>query len=149
MEKSKFFLCAIILLALAVNVSIYPYYLGYFNRIAGGPTNGYRFLVESNLDWGQELPRLAQYQKDNQTGSIALAYFGSSHPEAYGLDYSCLPSYGLLDCPNNHLPDSGWVAVSATCLQGLCTPDPDFYSHLRNRQPDAVIGYSIFLYNLP
>lgn len=147
--NSKLFLFGLITLVLAINLSIYPYYLGYFNQLAGGPSNGYRYLVESNLDWGQELPRLAQFQEDNQTGPIALAYFGSAHPEAYGLDYSCLPSYGWLDCPENRLPDSGWVAVSATCLQGLCTQNPDFYAQLRSRQPDAVIGYSIFVYNLP
>src|SRR3989344_7000616 len=33
------------------NLRVYPYYLTYFNQIAGGPSGGYRYVVDSNLDW--------------------------------------------------------------------------------------------------
>jgi hypothetical protein len=36
----------------------HPHHLAYFNEIAGGPGNGWRQLVDSNLDWGQDLKRL-------------------------------------------------------------------------------------------
>ncbi|HIE38715.1 MAG TPA: phospholipid carrier-dependent glycosyltransferase, partial [Anaerolineae bacterium] len=42
------------------NLAIYPHYLAYFNEPVG-PRNGYRVLVDSNLDWGQDLPALEQY----------------------------------------------------------------------------------------
>ncbi|MFO1040840.1 MAG: hypothetical protein U0941_03590 [Planctomycetaceae bacterium] len=32
----------------------YPHQLAYFNEIAGGPLNGWRHLLGSNLDWGQD-----------------------------------------------------------------------------------------------
>ncbi len=105
--------------------------------------------MDSNLDWGQELVSLAEFQVANQTGPVHLSYFGSADPSAYGVEYLCLPSLGLLSCPDADLPADGWVAVSATCLQGLCTPDPDFYAPLRSREPDAVLGHSMFLYDLP
>lgn len=38
--------------------AVYPHYLAYFNELAGGPRNGYQSLVDSNLDWGQDLKEL-------------------------------------------------------------------------------------------
>lgn len=35
------------------SLSVYPHYLEYFNEIAGGPQNGYKYLLDSNLSWGQ------------------------------------------------------------------------------------------------
>ncbi len=44
-----------LLLWLAVSsLSVHPHYLSYFNEIAGGPANGWRWLLDSNLDWGQD-----------------------------------------------------------------------------------------------
>jgi 4-amino-4-deoxy-L-arabinose transferase-like glycosyltransferase len=34
--------------------SIHPHYLAYFNELAGGPANGWRWLIDSNLDWDQD-----------------------------------------------------------------------------------------------
>ncbi|MEX2044460.1 MAG: glycosyltransferase family 39 protein, partial [Opitutus sp.] len=45
-----------------------PYFLGYFNPIAGGPENGWRHLVDSSLDWGQDLPGLRKWL-DKHAGS--------------------------------------------------------------------------------
>ena len=53
-------------------VSIAPHYLAYFNQIAGGPGNGYRVLVDSNLDWGQDLPALTRYARENKVERIYL-----------------------------------------------------------------------------
>ncbi len=44
---------------------VYPDYLAYFNGLAGGPSGGHRYLTDSNLDWGQDLKRLAHYLKAN------------------------------------------------------------------------------------
>jgi hypothetical protein len=44
---------------------VYPDYLAYFNELAGGPSGGHRYLTDSNLDWGQDLKRLAHYLKAN------------------------------------------------------------------------------------
>src|SRR5262249_51727095 len=40
------------------SLAIAPHYLAYFNELAGGPSQGYRHLVDSSLDWGQDLPGL-------------------------------------------------------------------------------------------
>lgn len=46
------------LFLIAGTVSAYPAYMSYFNELAGGPKNGYRYVDDSNADWGQDLKRL-------------------------------------------------------------------------------------------
>ncbi len=45
---------ALLLWLAASSLSVHPHYLSYFNEIAGGPANGWRWLLDSNLDWGQD-----------------------------------------------------------------------------------------------
>jgi hypothetical protein len=146
---AKLVLAGLVLWLALSSLLVFPHYLAFFNLAAGGPAGGYRYLVDSNLDWGQELISLSEFQSTHQTGRIDLSYFGTADPAAYGIEYDCLPGFGLLECQEAELPTEGWVAVSATCLQGLCTPDPEFYATLRSREPDAVLGHSMFLYDLP
>jgi len=130
-------------------VMIFPHPLAYFNELVGGSEEGYRYLVDSNLDWGQDLKGLARYQEEHALGRVYLAYFGTADPDYYGIEYECMPSYGLLDCDESPIPRSGTLAVSATCLQGGCTENPIAYHWLLDEDPIAKIGYSIFVYELP
>ncbi len=71
----------------------HPHHLAYFNEIAGGPANGYRHLVDSNLDWGQDLKRLAAWATRAGSPPLKLSYFGSADPAYYGLVSEALPGY--------------------------------------------------------
>jgi len=42
-----------------------PHYLAFFNELAGGPGSGHRVLVDSNLDWGQDLKGLRNWMSDH------------------------------------------------------------------------------------
>ncbi len=68
----------------------YPHYLSYFNQFAGGPKNGHKVLLDSNLDWGQDLPALAALMKDKKIDKIELWYFGHPSPDLYGVNYQLL-----------------------------------------------------------
>ena len=131
--------------------SIFPHYLAYFNEMAGGPSNGYKHLVDSNLDWGQDLKGLKRYMDEHGIRRVWLSYFGTASPDYYGIAYNYLPSY-LIFHPNAEKEPTPYVAVSATNLQGVYLPvlgvSPDFFKPLRHRQPIAKIGYSIFLYRM-
>lgn len=125
----------------AAGLWIYPHYLTYFNCASGGPDGGHRLLVDSNLDWGQDLPALAACQANRGIPSVRLSYFGTDLPEVYGVDYS-LPSER-----EAYLPHPGWYAVSATNLQGLYSyPDLDRWAWLRRRKPVAKVGHTIFVF---
>ena len=51
---------------------VHPNYLAYFNEAAGGPAQGWRWLVDSNVDWGQELPGLKRYMDTNGIARVTL-----------------------------------------------------------------------------
>jgi len=68
----------------AVFVS-HPYHLAYFNELAGGPNGGYRYLVDSNVDWGQGLDALAEEVKSRGVSALYISYFGSENPGRTGL----------------------------------------------------------------
>ncbi|MGA2178110.1 MAG: glycosyltransferase family 39 protein [Verrucomicrobiota bacterium] len=129
---------------------IHPHYLAYFNELVGGPNNGYKYLVDSNLDWGQDLKGLKKYMQKHAISRINLSYFGTDSPERYGITYNWLPSYVLRDLnPEYHeFPLKGWVAISATNLQGDYFADKNLFAWFRGRKPVAKIGYSIFIYNM-
>lgn len=128
---------------------IHPYYLAYFNELIGGPDQGYRYAVDSSLDWGQDLKRLKAYLDKQGIGRIRLSYFGTAGPERYGIEYDPLPMPPPSPPPENFStlnPGPGVYAISASNLQLL--EDPDVFDWFRRRQPAAKIGYSIFVYEV-
>ncbi len=130
----------------AASVSISPHYLAYFNELVGGPGQGYRYLVDSNLDWGQDLKGLKRYMEEHGIDRVWLSYFGTASPTYHGITYNYLPSYVLV--PNRDTVSTPFVAISATNLQGVYFQDPDLFRRFRTREPVAKIGYSIFIYRL-
>ena len=46
-------------------VRLFPDYLAFFNALAGGAEGGYRYLVDSNLDWGQNLWQLRDWMDEH------------------------------------------------------------------------------------
>jgi hypothetical protein len=82
------------LVALAVEVlGRFPNYLSYFNPIAGGPARGYRHLIDSSLDWGQDLPGVKRYlDQHHVASSVYFAYFGTGSPDWYGIQARALCS---------------------------------------------------------
>lgn len=66
---------------LIATLTIHPHYLAYFNRVSGGPANGSAHLIDSNLDWGQDLVGLREWARRNASGEpIGLVYFGQLPP---------------------------------------------------------------------
>jgi hypothetical protein len=135
---------------------IHPHYLAFFNEVAGGPKNGWRHLVDSNLDWGQDLPGVKRWMAAHGVEKVWLSYFGTAPPEHYGIDYEPLPSFLPLGRTEATRPMQAgdYVVVSATNLHGVYVWDapPEFLSFvdfLRATQtPVAIIGHSIFIYQL-
>jgi hypothetical protein len=132
------------------SVSIYPDYLAYFNQLAGGPRNGYLHLVDSNLDWGQDLKGLKKYMEKSGIAKVKLSYFGTAEPRLYGIDYEALPSFVLLNPPPPRTPlKSGDVlAVSATNMYPIYVDLGTLREYLHSIEPKARIGYSIFIYEI-
>jgi hypothetical protein len=137
-------------------MAVYPDYLAYFNEAFGGPANGYKLLSDSNVDWGQDLPRLAGVLDEHGIDHVKLSYFGQADPAYYGIDYERLPGWpppppGEEDIaafyPLN--PEPGYYAISASNLVGVRIFDPNTFSWFRAHEPLAVVGHSIFVYEVP
>lgn len=129
-----------------------PHQVACFNELAGGPAGGLRYVADSNVDWGQDLPQLKRYMDREGIDAVYLSYFGTDRPEAHGIRFQPLPGYGRVgpaggepipaDAPRHVL------AVSANNLVGIHLPDPDTFAWLRSRPPAAVLGGSIYVFDL-
>jgi hypothetical protein len=123
-------------------------YLPYFNLIAGGPDGGHRVLVDSNLDWGQDLPRLAAWMKRQGVEEVQLGYHGSDDPARYGIRHEDLPGIHLFPARPPARPLSGTVVVSPNLLVGVYDQWlGGAYAPLRGRPPDDRAGV-FFVYRL-
>jgi hypothetical protein len=128
----------------------HPHHLAYFNEIGGGPANGWRLLVDSNLDWGQDLKRLATWMRENGVPRLKLSYFGSADPAYYGIDAEALPGYRAPHATHvtREVRPGDVVAVSATHLQGVYVDPEDraLLARFRGLPPIGRVGWSILVY---
>jgi len=148
---------AALALWLAVSVGrVSPHYIAYCNEIIGGPENGARFMHDSNLDWGQDLKRLARYQQDRNLPPLVLAFWGASRPEVYGIRYSrwAVDTPDEADPPVAAEPPPGVYAISVNKLIDLKKlvrlegRDPRL-DWLDRFKPADRVGYSIYIYRFP
>jgi hypothetical protein len=137
---------------LAESLPAFPNYIPFFNAAAGGSRGGLRILADSNLDWGQDLPLLAKWQREHPDRTLHLAYFGSADPAHYGIRYRNAPDgyFFSRELPATTLPTRGVLAVSASVLQGILTANPAHkpYAAFLHREPTEVLGGSIYLFDL-
>lgn len=131
------------------SVAVAPRYLQYFNELAGGPEKGHRWLVDSNVDWGQDLIRLREYMAKRHLDSVHLAYFGRVDPRVYDIRFTPLVE------GRSH----GIAVVSASLLMGrpywiwrrpgeLAWSHNGAFTWLQRFTPAARIG-SMFVFELP
>jgi len=126
-----------------------PNFIPFFNVACGGWRGGIRLLGDSNLDWGQDLPALAAWQRQNPKVQLYLCYFGRARPEYYGIQFI---NANLNIDEDEPLPTApGILAISATYLQGMYLTDAKraLIAPLRQQKPLAILGGSIYLYPWP
>ncbi len=140
-KKLRPFALAIPLLLAIECASIYPDYLAFFNRICGGPDAGPKYLLDSNIDWGQDYKKLSRYLKQQGIADIRLGFFANVDFPHYGIHPDGIPDGANaenLDCV---------LAISATPLFGQYV-GLERFAWLRARTPMAIIGHSIYVYDL-
>ena len=124
-KKSVFTIVLTALLAgtITESLAVWPNYLSFFNQLVGRSRNGYRYLVDSSLDWGQDLPSLHQWLEKNLPAPngtpVYLSYFGTGDPRFYGINALLLPSYLDIASPQTFPLQGGIYCLSATMLQGV------------------------------
>lgn len=144
-SRKLFALLALALVVVQASAAWYvtPHYLSYFSCFVGGPSEGYRYLVDSNLDWGQDLPLLAAEMERMPENNVLVRYFGTDEPEYYGIE--CTP---WQDLDEEDVSSYQTLAISATYLNGVYSDDSDPFRGFRQLRPCSRVGYTIFLFDL-
>ena len=107
-----------------------------------------KLLSDSDLDWGQDLNALGKWYESHKDRPLYLCYFGYGRSGFYKIEYTNLTA-GWLIAPQTPLSDlkkDGYVAISATNLQGVYVPG-DVYKEFRDRTPIKVINETIYIYD--
>ena len=139
-----------IVIAAPLSLRFHPHHLAYFNLMAGGPANGGWHLVDSNIDWGQDLYGLRDYIFEHKISGIGLAYYGTVQPSSIGIQ---------AHYPPFRPPRPGWYAVSVNFVHGRPHVIGDHEGnsvqiglgeliYFRLFTPVTSIGYSINIYHL-
>jgi 4-amino-4-deoxy-L-arabinose transferase-like glycosyltransferase len=126
---------ALLVCHLGVSIAAHPDYFPYFNAFAGSDPS--RYLVDSNVDWGQDILRLRNVVRRKKIPSLTQALMGTADYKALGFPtvYNADP----------YAKSHGWVAVSDHPYRMMKTQGgwrwlPDEYER---------VGKSIRLYYVP
>ena len=134
----------LLILLIAETLNAFPNYIAYFNPLAGGSMGGLHILGDSNLDWGQDLILLAQWQREHSEKPLYLSYFGSVDPAHYGIHYISLAGSTTDKIQKPQWPtEPGYMAISATQLQGIWMQQSlweQFYKQFEKFKPVEVLG---------
>ncbi len=143
-------IAAVFLLGAADVFSVHPNYLAYFNRVVGGSDRGYRWLADSDQDWGQSLPALSAFLKNEGSPGVVLCYSGSGDPVAYGISYQDLLSPALATRERKDFlyldaDRPRFLAVGTKVLQS----EPRFLAWVSKAMtPKTVVGQTFLVYDV-
>ncbi|MDR2707054.1 MAG: glycosyltransferase family 39 protein [Planctomycetaceae bacterium] len=126
------------------SLSSFPHLMSYFNEIAGGSRNGSKYLLGSDVDWGQDVYYLKQWQrKHSECRPLKITLSGTLPLEKTGIKYDgVVPKEGGDETNVFTAIKPGWYAINVNNLYG----NKKEYNYLRNKKPVARAGYSIILY---
>jgi Dolichyl-phosphate-mannose-protein mannosyltransferase len=143
-----FVLCVVLSQLISV-VPLFPHYLAYANEIFGGPGNLHHYLVDSNIDWGQDFSRLKKYMIEHGVQDLRLSAFSGLPVSNFGINYQAVTACYEMEQPTTLAYDSVQLfAISITVREGGCTGDVRRFAWLKSRLPVAVLGYSIYIYDI-
>ncbi len=149
---SRFTITALLLWQIIGTLAVWPFHLTFFNEIVGGPENGYRYLADSNVDWGQGAKALRDYLEKQSWPDVKWSSFTFFiQPELYGVQATPLPP--LADAPAvlpaRFNPAPGTYVISASTLRGLQTVDREMYNWFWHREPDDIVANAMLVYHVP
>jgi 4-amino-4-deoxy-L-arabinose transferase-like glycosyltransferase len=132
----------------------FPVYLAYSNELWGGPANTYKYLTDSNVDWGQQLKAVKKYLEGRRIDHCWFAYFAEvvADPAYYGIP--CKPLTTIASVwlqPSIDVPASidGPVLISASVLSGYEFGPGSLnpYDQFQKIHPTALIEHGVFVYD--
>ena len=153
-RKWAYVVGVLLLVHVASSALAFPNYIAYANELWGGPSQTYKYLTDSNADWGQQLKSVRQYLDQRGVKDCWFLYFaeGVAEPGYYGIPCKPLPTISTLwlnvpiEVPNTI---NGPVLISASNLSGVefgpGSLDP--YGQFKLLKPTAVIDHGVFVFD--
>lgn len=151
----------LVVAAATESLSVYPHSMSFFNLSIGGPRNGFHYMVDSNIDWGQDYWYLSDWYKQHpERRPLYLSSFTMFDPHLVGIEYRDVPAreVAVREDGTARLPP-GWYVISVHRLQGLArlsacnargswviASPPVYFQQLK---PVDRIGYSLLVYHVP
>ena len=128
-------------------ILVSPHFLSYFNELGGGVWNGWKYVVDSNYDWGQDLLGLETFVKEHDIERIAVDYFGGGSPSFY-INEAYVP--WTYEDPSPADQGIEWFVASIHNLQLYRHGSQKGYQWLSSIEyPYTRIGTSLFVFRLP
>jgi len=131
----------------------FPAYLAYSNELWGGPSNTYKYLTDSNTDWGQQLIAVHEYLHARGVTSCWFAYFAEGVIDTGSYGVGCHPLITVDSMWMNQEMDippviDGPVLISEGTLSGyeFASGDLNPYRQFLSLHPSATIqnGVQVF-----
>jgi len=152
-RRWQYVVATLVLFHVFSSVRSYPNYMAYANELWGGPSQTYKYLTDSNVDWAQQLKSTKQYLDGRGIKECWFAYFGQGvlEPHYYGIPSKPLPTADSLWINERiDVPPAidGTVLVSAGVLSGFefgpGALNP--YRQFQQQRPVAVIDDAVFVF---
>lgn len=132
-----------------ITLPVHPHYTSYFNLSAGGPSNGWKWLAFSNVEWGQDLLMLADWiekHPDHRPLLFAFDYYGCNGelfdlPKMWPQPMPLGRSVELV-----RSSETQWVVVTVNLL--FNHPETAGFQYLQELQPEARIGFAYHVYRI-
>jgi hypothetical protein len=162
--KTGFIVLLLAMWSMTSTLLIHPHYLSYFNEAAGGAENGHYHLIDSNIDWGQDLLFLkAWLDQYSEARPLGLAYYNVVDPRIVGICFTLPPPGQITGAQNLDAsepgPRPGYYALDVNFIRGSSFIAADGkgrfrhipmhqYEYFQHFQPIAKAGYSIYIYHI-
>ena len=153
-RKWTYVVGALLLIHAVSSLRTFPTYLAYSNEFWGGPSNTYKYLTDSNVDWAQQLKATKQYLDQRGVRDCWFVYFGEGIADYkyYGIPCKPLPTVitlwfnQQLDVP---VTIDGPVLISAATLSGFEFGPGSLnpYEQFQRLAPTAVIQHGVFVFD--
>jgi 4-amino-4-deoxy-L-arabinose transferase-like glycosyltransferase len=138
-RRLKLLAVALVIVQAISVVLAYPLYIQFFSEAVGGARNGYKYLIDSNFDWGQDAKRLKRFLDERQIRHVYLDYFGNQ----FSIEYLKI-SNTRVDAEQAKQIREGVLVVSASQLMRA------EWAWLReSRQPVERVAHTLFVYQFP
>jgi hypothetical protein len=153
-EKRSFavpLVVTLVTLSVTSSLNVHPYYTSYFNTLSGGPSNGWKLLGSSNIDWGQDILEVDRWLKSNQDKRplvMDIDYFGMNG-ELFDVPTQLPPRLrkdASFDEVRKTIRATQWWIISTKRLYNL--PEMAGIEYLQQIEPVTRIAHAYHVYRI-